>query len=46
MDLEEIRALLFVQASFARDVKHANSFNLMKIVGVLDENNPFNYDRN
>jgi len=45
MGLEEIRAFLFVQASFARDIKYANSFNLMKIAGVLDENNPFNYDR-
>ena len=45
MSLEEIKQFLSVQASFVGHVKHANSFNLMNKVGVLDENNPFDYDR-
>ena len=45
MGLEEIREFLSVQASFVGHIKHANSFNLMKNVGVLNENNPFDYDR-
>ena len=45
MSLEEIKQFLSVQASFVGYVKHTNSFNLMNKVGVLDENNPFDYDR-
>ena len=45
MALEEIRAFLSVQASFAGHIKHANSFKLQNKVGKIDENNPFDYDR-
>ncbi len=45
MQLEQIKDFLSVQASFVSCIQHSNSFNLMKKVGVLDENNPFNYDR-
>ena len=45
MNREEIKAFLSVQASFVSHIQHSNSFNLMKKVGVLDENNPFDYDR-
>ncbi len=45
MQLAEIKKFLSVQASFVSHIQHSNSFNLMKKVGVLDENNPFNYDR-
>jgi hypothetical protein len=45
MSLEEIKQFLSVQASFVGHIKHANSFNLMNRVGVLDENNPFDFDR-
>lgn len=45
MNLEEIKQFLSVQASFVSYIQHSNSFNLMKKVGVLDENNPFDYDR-
>ena len=45
MNLEEIKNFLSVQASFASHIKHANSYNLTKKIGVLDENNPFDYDR-
>ena len=45
MKLEEIKKFLSVQASFASHIKHANSFNLTQRVGVLDEKNPFDYDR-
>ena len=44
MNLEEIKKFLSVQASFASHIKHANSYNLTKI-GVLNENNSFDYDR-
>lgn len=44
MKLEEIKRFLSVQASFVSHSKHANSFNLLNKVGVLDEKNPFNYD--
>jgi hypothetical protein len=45
MDLEEIKAFLSLRASFASHAKHANSYNLIKKVGVIDESNPFNHDR-
>ena len=56
MSLEEIRAFLSVQASFAGHIKHvpdrrdkcpwgANSFKLQNKVGKIDETNPFDYDR-
>jgi len=45
MSLEEIKKFLSVQASFVGHCSHANSYNLTKKVGVLNENNPFNYDR-
>ena len=45
MGLEEIKKFLSVQASFAGHIKHANSYNLMKKVGVINEKNPFDYDR-
>jgi hypothetical protein len=44
MSLEEIKEFLSLQASFVSHIKHSNSFNLMKKTGVLDENNPFDYD--
>ena len=45
MKLEEIKKFLSVQASFVSHVKHSNSYNLNKTIGVIDENNPFDYDR-
>ena len=45
MGLEEIKQFLSVQASFVGHSSHANSFNLRQKVGVLHENNPFDYDR-
>lgn len=42
MKLAEIKDFLSVQASFASHTKHANSYNLMNKVGVLNESNPFN----
>ena len=45
MSHEEIKKFLSVQASFESHIKHSNSFNLMKNIGVLDEKNPFDYDR-
>lgn len=45
MSLEEIKAFLAVQASFASHCKHANSLNLMNKVGKINETNPFDYDR-
>jgi len=45
MNLAEIKSFLSVQASFVSHIQHSNSFNLMNKVGVLDENNPFDYDR-
>ena len=44
MSLEEINKFLSVQASFVGHIGHANSYRLQK-TGVLDENNPFHYDR-
>jgi len=45
MGLVEINQFLSVQASFAGHIKHANSYNLLKKVGEIDETNPFDYDR-
>ena len=45
MNLEEIKHFLSVQASFASHIQHANSYNLMNKVGVINESNPFDYDR-
>ena len=45
MSLEEIKEFLALQASFVGHIKHSNSYNLMKKVGEIDENNPFDYDR-
>jgi len=45
MGLEEIKDFLSVQASFVGHCSHANSYNLTQQVGVLNENNPFDYDR-
>lgn len=45
MELEEIKQFLSVQASFFGHIKHANSFNLKKTVGEIDETSPFDYDR-
>ena len=45
MSLEEIKQFLSVQASFVGHISHADSYNLRKKVGVLNENNPFDNDR-
>ena len=45
MSLAEIKEFLSVQASFASHIKHANSYNLQQKIGVIDEKNPFDYDR-
>ncbi len=45
MSLEEIKQFLSVQASFVGHCSHANSYNLRKNIGVLNESNPFDYDR-
>lgn len=45
MNLEEIKKFLSVQASFVGHISHANGYNLKTKVGVLNENNPFDYDR-
>ena len=45
MELEEIKQFLSVQVSFLGHIKHANSLNLKKNVGDLNENNPFDFDR-
>jgi len=45
MSLVEIKQFLSVQASFAGHTKHANSYNLNQHIGVIHENNPFDYDR-
>ena len=45
MDLEEIKQFLSVQASFVGHCSHANSYSLVQKIGVLNENNPFDYDR-
>ena len=45
MGLLEIKKFLSVQASFVGHISHANSYNLRQKVGVIHENNPFDYDR-
>ena len=46
MSLAQIKQFLSVQDSFVGHISHANSYNLMKKVGVLnDEINPYDYDR-
>ncbi|MBL0707902.1 MAG: group II intron reverse transcriptase domain-containing protein [Sulfurimonas sp.] len=45
MSLVEIKQFLSVQASFVGHISHANSYNLCKKVGVINENNPFDDDR-
>ena len=45
MSLAQIKDFLSVQASFVGHIKHANSYNLYQKVGVLDEVNPFDYDK-
>jgi len=45
MKLEEIKKFLSVQASFVGHISHADSYNLKTKVGVVDESNPFDYDR-
>ena len=45
MSLEEIKGFLSVQASFVGHIKHANGFNLYKKIGVIDEKDPFSFDR-
>lgn len=45
MELEEIKQFLSVQASFLGHIKYANSFNLKKSVGEINESNPFDFDR-
>ena len=45
MKREEIKKILFVQASFVSHSRHADSFNLLNKVGTLHENNPFDYAR-
>jgi len=45
MSLEEIKIVLSLQASFVSHIGHANSYNLLNKIGVLNESNPFDYDR-
>jgi hypothetical protein len=45
MSPEKIKQFLSVQASFVGHCSHANSYYLVQKTGVLNENNPFNYDR-
>ena len=45
MSLEKIKMFLSVQASFVSHTRHANSYNLLNKIGVLNESNPFDYDR-
>lgn len=45
MRLSEIKAFLSVKASFVSHIKHANSYKLNQKIGVLNETNPFDYDR-
>lgn len=42
MKLEEIKPFLSVQASFFGHIKHANSFNLKKKVGIIDDEKNWN----
>ena len=45
MSLVEIKEFLSVQASFVGHIKHANSYSLNQKIGVLNETDPFDYDR-
>ncbi len=45
MNLSEIKEFLSVKASFESHIKHSNSYNLKNKIGVLNESNPFDYDR-
>jgi len=45
MSRGQIKQFLSVQASFVGHIKHANSYTLNQHVGVIHENNPFDYDR-
>ncbi len=45
MPLEEIKWFLATKASFKGHIKHANSFNLAKKVGEINESDPFDYDK-
>jgi retron-type reverse transcriptase len=45
MNLSEIKQFLSVKASFESHIKHSNSYNLNNKIGAIDENNPFDYDR-
>ena len=45
MSLSEIKAFLSVKASFESHIKHSNSYNLNQKTGVINETNPFEYDR-
>ncbi len=45
MSLLEIKEFLSVKASFESHVRHSNSYNLLNKIGVLNESNPFDYDR-
>ena len=45
MKLPDIQRFLAVQASFIGHVKQSNSYNLIKKVGVINESNPFDFDR-
>jgi RNA-directed DNA polymerase len=45
MSLAEIKQFLAVQASFVAHARHANSYNLLQTVGVLNETDPFAFSR-
>ncbi len=45
MSLLEIKEFLSVKASFESHVRHSNSYNLLNKIGVLNESNPFDFDR-
>jgi len=45
MSLAEIKKFLSVQASFESHIQHSNSYNLHQKIGVINESNPFDYDR-
>jgi hypothetical protein len=45
MGLLEIKQFLSVKASFAGHASHANSYKLINKVGVIDEKDPFSFDR-
>ncbi len=45
MGLLEIKQFLSVKASFAGHASHANSYKLINKVGVINEKDPFSFDR-